>query len=478
MIEPLEISALMEKFAPQDAGKATALRLAIRRGVTERILKPMDELPSTRKAAVALAMSRNSVIEAYEGLQAEGVIETRQGARPRVCELPDLQLRQAQRRTPIALSDRGQILSADHRAGYEIGKVDAFAPGLPDPSLFPRDDWAICLRRVARHNRSGLDMYEEYQGLPGLRDALALHLKRNRGVSVSPDQLFILPSTQSGIALMTDLISDPGDHVLMEDPCYAGGKALFDAKGLKTGALPQNLRGVVPDARTKMIYVTPSTQYPTGTRMKLARRLDVLALAEACKAVVIEDDYDGDFVWKGSDVPPVFALDKASSVALVGTLSKSLVPAMRLGWLIVPPDLIEPVRRAHRMLGIGVNTHVQAAVAEFISSGRFARHLRTAARAYQERMLCMTDALRSRLGNHVNVSKPDGGLQVMLRLPEGVDDVRVQRAIWDQGFQVLPLSRLCIESRESGLIIGFARATLKSASRLADAIAKAVEQAS
>lgn len=472
MIEPLEIAALMEKFAPPDAGKATALRLAIRRGVTERVLRPQDELPSTRKAATALAMSRNSVIEAYEGLQAEGVIETRRGARPRVCALPDLRPAQTPRPAPIALSQRGQLLSANHRKGYRSGKIDAFAPGLPDPSLFPRDDWAISLRRVARRNRSGLDMYEEYQGLPLLREALALHLKRSRGVSVSPDQVFILPCTQSAMALMTDLLTDPGDRVMMEDPCYAGGKALFAAKGLIPRALPQDLHTAVEPDPAKMIYVTPSTQYPTGTRMKLARRMDVLAYAEARQAMVIEDDYDGDFVWKGADVPPVFSLDKAASVALIGTLSKSLMPAMRLGWLIVPPALVAPVCRAHRALGSSVNTHVQAAMAEFISSGRFARHLRITARTYQERMICLTDALQTGLGQDADVSRPDGGLQVMLRFPEHVDDVRVYEALWGRGFQLLPLSRLCIESPERGLIIGFARATPKGSARLASAIAE------
>lgn len=183
----------MEKFAPSGAGKATALRLAIRRGVTEAILKPQDELPSTRKTAHALHMSRNSVIEAYEGLQAEGVIETRRGARPKVCALPELQPRQTPRQTPIVLSRRGRILSENHRAGYMIGAADSFAPGLPDPALFPRDDWAICLRRAARRPGGPFDMYAAFQGLPVLREALALHLKRSRGVSISPDQVFILP---------------------------------------------------------------------------------------------------------------------------------------------------------------------------------------------------------------------------------------------------------------------------------------------
>lgn len=470
MIEPLEIAALMEKYAPPDAGKATALRLAIRRGVTEAILKPKDELPSTRKAASALSMSRNSIIEAYEGLHAEGVIETRRGARPRICDLPDLRPKKSSRQTPIMLSKRGQMLSADHRAGYNIGDLDAFSPGLPDSALFPRDDWAVCLRRAARYGRGAMDMYSEFQGLPVLREALALHLKRSRGVSVSPEQVFILPSTQSGLALMSSLVTDPGDQVLMEDPCYAGGKALFDALSLNARPLASDLRRMKPKGEIGLIYVTPSTQYPMGTRMKLVRRIDILAFAEANNALVLEDDYDGDFVWRGSDVPPVFALDKASSVALLGTTSKSLLPAMRLGWLVVPPILIDTVREAHRAFGFGVNTHIQAALAEFIMSGQFARHVRVAAREYQERMLCLTDALHATLGRQVEISIPDGGLQVTIRFDDTIDDVAVKDQLWEKGFELLPLSRLCIESPARGLVMGFSRANQKSSLRLARAI--------
>ncbi|MEM0936982.1 MAG: PLP-dependent aminotransferase family protein [Pseudomonadota bacterium] len=470
MIKPLEIAALVEKFAPPGTGKSTALRLAIRRGVTEQVLKPMDELPSTRKAAAALSMSRNSVIDAYEELQAEGVIETRRGARPRVCELPVLKPRPPLRQLPITLSARGRDLSGDHRAGYVIGDIDAFAPGLPDPNLFPRDDWAICLRRVARRDLRGHDHYDHFEGLPSLREALALHLKRARGVSISPEQVFVVPNTQSGMALLTDLVTDPGDKVLLEDPCYAGARALFAAKGLRIGALPDRFPAFEEAPQTKLIYVTPSTQFPTGIRMRLRRRLDLLAFAEAQNALVVEDDYDGDFAWKGADVPPVFSLDKASSVALIGTLSKSIMPGMRLAWLVVPPLLVESVRRAHRALGLSVNSHVQAALGDFIISGLFARHLRAAARAYSERMVTLTEALRAELGNHVDVSAPDGGLQVLLRFAPEVDDVAVKDLLWTRGYQVVALSRLCLEWNQRGILVGFARANGKNAARFASVL--------
>ncbi|WP_299628838.1 PLP-dependent aminotransferase family protein [uncultured Tateyamaria sp.] len=464
----------MQKFAPSHVGKATALRLAIRRGVTEAILQAQDELPSTRRAAAALQMARNSVIEAYEGLQAEGVIETRRGARPRVCDLPDLQPKRGQRQTAIALSKRGKILSDDHRKGYITGNVDAFAPGLPDPSLFSLDNWAVCLRRAARHSRGPRDLYDEFQGLSILRKALALHLKRARGVSVSPEQVFILPCTQSALALMSELVTDPGDRVMMEDPCYAGGKALFHAQGLETTPLCDDLTTAASPNLAKLIYVTPSTQYPMGTRMKLARRLDILAFAEANNALIFEDDYDGDFVWRGADVPPLFSLDKASTVALLGTASKSLIPAMRLGWLIVPPNLVDPVRRAHRTLGFGVNAHVQAAMAEFITSGHFARHVRTAARVYQERMICLTDALHDSLGDEMYVSRPDGGLQVTVKFDDHVDDLAVKDELWARGIHVLALSTLCIQSHARGLVMGFSRANPKTSQHLARAIRDAL----
>lgn len=486
MIEPLEIAALVEKFASGRRGKSAALKYAIRQGVTERVLRPNDELPSTRRTAAALSMSRNSVIDAYEGLQAEGVIETRRGARPRVCALPSLEPTLAGAERPITLSTRGKVLSDDHRAGYVVGRVDAFSPGLPDPALFPRDDWAVALRRAARRDLRGLDHYEAYQGLPALRTAVALHLKRHRGVSVAPEQVFILPNTQSGMALLCDLVTDAGDQVLVEDPGYAGARALFAAKGLEVAALPERVhrltdgpggqRGAAPEHRARLIYITPSTQYPTGNRMQLRRRADILAVAEARNALVIEDDYDGDFVWRGADVPPVFALDRAGAVALLGTLSKSIMPGMRMGWLVVPPRLIEPVQRAHRTLGLAVNVSVQAAMADFLTDGLFARHLRSAARTYRDRMATLTAALRETLGEAGRVSEPDGGLQVLLRFADHVDDVAVAEMLWDRGYELLPLSRLCLERRKAGLVIGFARANAASSVKLGSAIAGAVSQ--
>lgn len=470
MIEPLEIAALLEKFAPADVSKPAALKAAIRRGVTERLLMPNDELPSTRKAAAALSMSRNSVIEAYEGLQAEGVVTIRRGARPRICELPELQPRRPVRHSAIALSSRGRALSTDHRDGYVVGHVNAFAPGLPDPNLFPRDEWAVCVRRTARRDQRGVDHYEDYQGVPALRRAIALHLKKVRGVAVSPDQIFVLPNTQSGLTLMSDLLTDPDDCVLMEDPGYAGAKALFEAKRLRIHPLPERLSPRDTPVQSKLIYVTPSTQFPTGQRMQLRRRLDILACAERQNALVLEDDYDGDFVWRGADVPPVFALDKTASVALLGTLSKSVMPGMRLGWLIVPPQLVDAVKRAQKTMGLSVNTQVQSGMAEFMATGHFARHLRAAARTYHARMLLLTDALRDRLGNHVDVSMPDGGLQVLLRFGPDIDDRAVEQRLWSMGYHVIALSRLCLARDDRGVVIGFARANSKNTAKFAAAL--------
>ncbi|MEM8729254.1 MAG: PLP-dependent aminotransferase family protein [Pseudomonadota bacterium] len=477
MTEPLEIAALYEKFAPTGAGKAMALRIAVRQAVRQALLRPMDELPSTRQAAKALSMSRNSVIEAYDGLTAEGVIQTRRGARPRVCALPGAPGQTLTDMADIPLSQRGRTLSAPHRAGYHLGEVEALAPGLPDPALFPQDAWATALRRAARQQRGDQDMYAAFEGLPDLREALTLFLRRHRGVTVDPDQIIVTPGTQSALALMADLVSDPGDEVWMEDPGYAGGRAIFEARGLQCRPLPDPLSpgGVAGDPR--ILYATPSTQYPTGTRMKLNRRLDILALAEARQSIVFEDDYDGDFVWRGTNVPPIFSLDKTGAVVLIGTVSKSLMPGLRLGWILVPKALIEPVREAHRALGYCVNVQVQAALADFIRSGQFARHLRRSAKTYQQRMDSLTTALRAQLGNHVEISFPDGGLQTLVRIDADLDDRALSETLWHQGFQVLPLSRLCIESPARGLVVGFARADDAKSERFARALAQALDEA-
>ncbi|MEM1431826.1 MAG: PLP-dependent aminotransferase family protein [Pseudomonadota bacterium] len=467
MTEPLELATIVARFAPPDVGKAMALQLAIRRAVHQSVLRPEDELPSTRRAAEALEISRNTVLEAYEGLNAEGVIETRRGARPVICALPDCTTPASQGASAIPRSSRGRIAGDDHRQGYVIGESRALAPGLPDPDLFPRDDWATSLRRAARLSRNGNDMYDAYEGLPELRDALARYLKRYRGANVDPAQVFIVPSTQSALALLADLFADPGDTALMEDPCYAGGRAAFEARGLVVRPLEDPVATGRAGAPPRLLYVTPSTQYPTGTRMKLKRRMELLAFARAHRALILEDDYDGDFVWRGINVPPFLSLDDAGHVVMIGTASKSLLPALRLAWVIVPMSLVEPVRRAHRALGYAVNVQVQAAFADFIRSGQFARHLRAAARVYRDRMACMTAAIRTRLGPGVGVSSPDGGLQILVRLQDGADDRAIAEQMWRAGFQVLPLSRLCIESVQRGIVVGFACANAERADQFA-----------
>ncbi len=204
--------------------------------------------------------------------------------------------------------------------------------------------------------------------------------------------------------------------------------------------------------------------------MKMARRLDLLAFAQANGAILLEDDYDSDFVWAGIDVPPVFALDRTQSVVMLGTVSKSLLPGLRLGWMAVPHHLIEPVERAHRSLGCGVNLHTQAALADFIETGQFARHVRNSGRTYKARMQVLTDEVRRILGNQVSVSPPEGGLQLLLRLPPDYDDRAIAGALWKKGFHVLPASRLCIENPLRGLIVGFATADAAKSAAFAHAL--------
>jgi len=472
-MEPLEIAALVERFVPDGHGKAASLRVAIRKAVASRLLKPRDELPSTRKTAKVLAMSRNSVIEAYEALHAEGVIETRRGARPKICALPEAKPVKQQAKPKATLSKRGRALCMDHKRDYAPDGHQVLIPGLPDPNLFPRDEWARTLRRAARLRHDGSDMYENYRGLPRLREALARHLKRTRGVSLEPDRLFVTTGTQGGMSLIADLVSDPGDIALIEDPGYLGARALFNAKDLKVQPLPDDLSKQADD--TALIYITPSTQSPNGERMKLDRRLDLLHHAARSGAVLLEDDYDSDFVWAGRDVPPVFALDKNERVVLHGTVSKSLLPGLRLGWLAVPDSLVDAVAQGQRSLGLAASTQIQASLADFIDTGLFARHLRKSSRTYQERMNILTAEITCELGDRVSVSPPDGGLQILIEFSPDTNDKNIAEAMQAKGFHVPPVSRYCLKSPMRGLVVGFAQANEANSKAFCRALAQVLD---
>ncbi|WP_417768174.1 PLP-dependent aminotransferase family protein [Stappia sp.] len=441
-------------------------------------------LPSSRALATSLGISRNTVNAAYELLAAEGVVSVRPGSAPRVAEHGGLRPEGSAGEDgvqKIALSRRGRVMSADPWGKSGRRRGGRLEPGSPALDCFPKDAWAQTLRRAARNVRGRMMFYEETAGYPALRDALADYLTQDRGVRVTPGRVLVMPSTQASLQLVAQCLADPGDAAWIEDPGYLGARAAFRSAGLSVQPMPVDGQGADPSPLAdgpspKLIYVTPSHQYPHGMRMTLERRAMILDAARAHGAVVLEDDYDSEFLFSGRPLAAMQGLGADGEVIYLGTFSKSMLPGVRVAYMVVPEYLAGPLATAQRVSGMLASVVTQAALADFIVSGRYRAHLKRIQGIYQARGAALAGALRARLGGLASVADPVGGVQLALRFRDPVDDLEVARRVNQLGFGVASLSSYGIRCRQSGLVIGFAGLAEGDADDCALAIAGALEE--
>ena len=436
-------------------------------------------LPSSRELARALGVSRNSVNAAYELLRADGTIVVRRGAVPSIASgalFEDAKTPSAP--TSPGLSRRGDRLAANLRGPLGERASGQLEPGAPDETLFPADLWARTLRRVARRRFGAGAIYGEMAGLGALRVALAGYLGRHRGVAARPDQIIVLPSTQSALALIAHCLADRGDLGMVESPGYFGARTAFYGAGLDTAPLEVDGQGADPSAivghAPRLIYLTPSHQYPTGARMSLQRRLDVLEAARRVGAVIIEDDYDSEFLWQGRAIAALQGISRGDAVIYLGTTAKSLLPGLRLAYMVVPDPLVGPLAQAQRNLGLRANIHAQAALAELIESGALLTHLNRIAKDYEARGKLLVETLSARFADVLAIDMPMGGLQSVARFVPRREDRPVARHLFEQGFETPALSSYCSGQERSGLIIGFADATPPRLQRFSAALSAAL----
>ena len=431
-------------------------------------------LPSSRSAAEGLGVSRSTVNTAYDLLRAEGVLTIRPGTAPEVIAPQVLNARERPA-TPPAVSHRGRNLALNPRASSYAADSGIMHPGAPAESLFPADEWAQALRRAARHRHGELANYDTAFGHPALRRILAERLATDRGIRADPEQILITTGTQASLALTAQVMTDPGETVAMEDPGFMGARAAFLGAGLEIAPVPVDEHGLKPDhvpGGARLIYVTPSNQYPLGYRLSLPRRLALLDRAQAQNALVIEDDYDSEFLWHGREIAALAAHGESGGVVYLGTAAKVLMPALRIGWMVVPDALVGPMRAAHRNLGLMANLHAQLALAEMMRSGRYRAHLRRIARAYEARGNALAASLDQIEG--IEVHPPDGGVQLTVRFPDGRDETAALTALGKVGFRPARLSAYCLAEPLSGLIVGFADATQERIERFAEVLGKAM----
>lgn len=413
----LDLHLTLDGSGPRVRQLERALRLAIVSGQ----LQAGQRLPATRRLALQLGLARNTVLTAFEQLSAEGWIRGRVGSGSYVAPVDALPVRGAlPPPVPPRLSAFGARAQALAPARPESPAALRWNLGYGTPSVPPaiQSAWRRALVRAA--DDTAFD-YPPVQGLLELRQALAGYLHRRRGLDVQADDLLIVGGTQQGIDLCARVLLDPGDLALVEDPAYQGLRLSFAACGARVEGVPTDTDGLDPahlrGSAARLVAVTPSHQFPTGALLSLSRRLALLEWAGAHDAYVLEDDYDGEFRYGGAPLAALKSLDRQQRVIYLGSFSRVLFPAIRLGYLVLPPALREAFGAARWLADRGSPAIEQRALAALIASGRFERLLLRSARRLDERRRALLAALNARFAGQIQISGAHAGMHLCVRWP-------------------------------------------------------------
>ena len=480
--------------ADGDLPRYRVLYQAIRESILGHRLAPGTRLPSTRELARELGLSRNTVLSTFEGLIAEGFIIARagsgtyvapeaaaprtRGARP---PLPAQERRAAAAGGHPPLSQRGARLAAF--AGGSRFEIQPLSGGEVDFTLFPIQQWQRLQSRQLRLARPELLDYAADGGYLPLRHAIADYVRVSRAVRVDVDQVIVTAGTQHSLDLCAQLLADVGDKVWVEDPCYWGARCIFESCDLKIEPIAVDAEGMdparaAPGSRPKLLYLTPSNQYPTGVPMSLARRRAVLDLAARERAWILEDDYDSELRYSGRPLASLQGLDAEQRVVYRGTFSKVLYPGIKIGYLVVPDALVHPFRSALYDLQRPGQLPVQGALAEFIERGYFATHIRRIRQSYSETRALLIEALRPALGANAWISSQSAGLHLVIRLPDGFNDHALALAAGARGVRVSALSRYFIGAPTAwGLVVGYGYASAEKVARSGRVLAQVLRTA-
>jgi len=430
-------------------------------------------LPASRLLASELGVSRNTILNGYEQLLAEGYLVGRLGSGTYVAPtLPeDLLQTHAQpqpvRRLPRRgrlVSQRGAALAAAPRpVTPRVGPPTAFRPGVPALDAFPVELWLRLTKKYTRRMLGELSDYGDPAGYRPLRQAIADYLTAARGVCCDAEQVIVVSGAQHALDLAARVLLDSGETAWVEDPGYIGARGALMGAGVRVAPVPVDAEGLDVAAAVRrhpaarLCYVTPSHQYPLGVTMSLSRRLALLDWAQRAGAWIVEDDYDSEFRYAGRPLAALQGLDRGQRVLYVGTFSKVLFPALRLGYLVAPPDLVETFVAARALADHHSPTLPQAALAEFIADGHLARHVRRMRTLYAERQTALLHAMRRELDGCVSVAPAEAGLHLVGWLADGADDRTASRGAAAHGVEAPPLSAYRIErGARGGLLLGYA----------------------
>lgn len=464
------------------------LYATLRAEILEGRLRPGARLPATRDFARGYGLSRGTIVSAFEQLKSEGYVEGSVGSGTYVSKvLPDDLLQVARN---ASAEPRGQGKQRRHLAdygrrvklftGFEIRRSRAFRANLPALEPFPTSLWAQLTARRWRGASANLLLGCEPLGYGPLREAVADYLGASRGVKCEAQQVAIVSGVQEALDLAARLFLNPGDRVCMEDPGYPGAAIAFEAVGAKISAARVDDEGMeLRDANmrgARLVYVTPGHQFPLGITMSLPRRLELLEWARKSGALIFEDDYDSEYRYSGRPVPAMQGLDRNSLVLFAGSFSKVLFPSLRLGYLVIPADLLDRFAAAISVTSRHAPMPEQAVLCEFISEGHFGRHLRRMREVYAERLSVLLESARQRLAGLLEISNIEAGLQTVGWLRGAMDGEAAATAAAKRDVEVTPLSRYSRgRMAREGLQLGFAAVDAREIRRGVEELAIALE---
>ncbi|MBX5036408.1 MocR-like pyridoxine biosynthesis transcription factor PdxR [Rhizobium lentis] len=446
----------------------------IYRGLRDRILLGQlpagYKLPSTRAFAASLGVARSTAVEAYDRLKSEGYIEASAGAATRIAALARMQ-QQRPMDDPWPIAETPSDKPPDHAL---------FRPGVPDVSAFPHAVWSRYLAARSRSLRIQHLGYENATGIFELRKAILDHISTTRGVVAVPEQVLVVPSTRAAIDILarTMLRRSGRKSVWMENPGYPAARALLGDAGAEIVPVPCDEQGIdvsrAEGPQPALIYVTPSHQYPTGATLTLPRRLALLEAARRDGSLIVEDDYDSDFHYGSRQIAALQGIDRAEVVAYLGTFSKVLAPGLRVAYAVVPRWLVADASQALQRSGVAVPTHVQAALADFISEGRLRAHLRRMNPHYADRMVRTVEMLTGQFADRLALSGGYGGLQLATWFrDEAMNDRAIIAEVNRSGYGLMPMSDFFIGKSAAGILFGISRAEPAAVQKLAADLEKA-----
>ncbi|MBC7681013.1 MAG: PLP-dependent aminotransferase family protein [Ferruginibacter sp.] len=469
---------------PRQRQLHACLRAAIRSGT----LGAGTRLLATRQLAADLGVSRNTVLYAYAQLATEGYVQP-DSRGTRVAELALAKpLANTAQRANTAPSAVQPTLSRRAHTGDPLPEahwMGAFVPGVPALADFPLAAWRRQMDRAWRSLSTVQLNYGGPAGQPLLREAIAEHLRAARGVVCEARQVFITDGTQSSLALCAHALADVGDTVWLENPGYRGALTAFQAAELRVHGIAVDADGIAPSAADwqqyppKLIYTTPSHQYPLGSVLSLSRRLALLTQAQACGALVIEDDYDSEFRHDGPPLAAMQGLLPFAPVLYLGTFSKTLFPALRIGFMVVPQHLVAPLEQLLASSVPQGRAADQLALAEFLRSGQFATHLRRMRRLYRQRRDALRNALVRHFGPDVAVVGGSAGMHLALRLDAAISDVLVSAQALQHGIVAHALSSHAVGGSGggpvwNGLMLGYAQVPADQMDAMVEKLARIV----